>query len=340
MIQVLVAEGVLLCVALIVYFGHGTWLWWREKRDGPKLARARVTIIEALGAFHLAPGEIKSLRGLSPQLQIKLISDIAPNLSGEHRQWLAAVAEELGLAARARASCRSKRWWKRLEGARFLTMLGPDEDVMPSLLMDRRLEVRVQATEWAADHPTPEVATGLIALLEDPERLRPFAICDALLRMGNMVVEPLAEYIANHSGRQVEEALEVAAGLGDHRFMEPALALSRDESSRVRATSARLMGVLGGNPAVETLVRLLKDPEPQVRSAAARATGEVGHWPTSGAVAALLRDPSWEVRREAGVALRALGAPGNLLLRRSLSDPNPEAIDIARLVLDLPNPVG
>ena len=183
------------------------------------------------------------------------------------------------------------------------------------------------------------MATGLIALLEDPKGLRPFAIRDALLRMGIMVVEPLAEYIANHSGRRVEEALEVAAGLADHRFMEPAQALSRDESPRVRATVARIMGALGGTPSVETLASLLEDSEPQVRAAATKATGELGHWPSSGALAALLRDPSWEVRREAGVALHALGAPGNLLLRRSLSDPNPDAADMARQVLDLLSPL-
>ena len=340
MLQVLAAEGILLCVASVVYFSHGVRLWWRRKRDAPKVARARATIIDALGASRLAPGEIESLRGLTPQLQIKLIGDLTPNLSGEHRKWLAAVAEDLGLAARARAGCRRNRWWKRLEGARLLTMLGADEDVLATLLKDRHPMVRAQAAEWAADHLTPEVAAGLIALLADPKGLRPFAIRDALLRMGNSVVEPLAEYIASHSGPRVEEALEVAAGLADHRFMEPALALSQDECPPVRAAVARLMGALGGNPGVETLMSLLKDPEPQVRAAAARATGELGHWPSAATLAAALRDPSWEVRRETGVALRALGAPGNLLLRRSLNDPNPDAVDMARLVLDLSNPVG
>ncbi len=91
-----------------------------------------------------------------------------------------------------------------------------------------------------------------------------------------------------------------------HRFMEPALALSRDESPRVRATVAKLMGALGGNPGVETLVSLLEDREPQVRAAAARAIGELGHWPSAGTLATLLRDPSWEARREAGVTCSEL----------------------------------
>ena len=131
----------------------------------------------------------------------------------------------------------------------------------------------------------------------------------------------------------------ISGWIAVHRSMELALALSRDESPRVRATVARLMGALGGNPGVETLVSLREDREPQVRAAAGRATGELGHWPRAGTLATLLRDPSWEVRREAEVALRALGAPGALLPRRSLCDPNPDAIDMARLVLDLPNPV-
>lgn len=245
MVRVLVAEGILLYVAIMVYFGHGVWQWWVKKRAGPKLALARAAVIEALSAPQLTPGEIKPLRGLNPRLQIGLIGDIAPSLSGEHLRWLAAVAEDLGLSARARAGCGSRRWSKRLEGARLLTMLGTGEVLLAKLLKDRHPMVRAQATEWAADHPTPEVAAGLMALLEDPQDLRPFAIHDALLRMGGTVVEPSAEYIATHSGRRVEEALEVAAGLADHRFMEPALALSRDESPRVRATVARLMGALG-----------------------------------------------------------------------------------------------
>ena len=175
MIRVLVAEGILLGVALIVYFGHGVWYWWSEKRTRPKLAWGRGVIIEALGGSRLAAGDVKALRSLSPRLQIQLISDLAPNLSGEHLKWLAGVAEDVGLVARARAGCRSRHWAKRLESARLLTMLGADEDMLAALLKDRHPMVLAQATEWASDHPTPEVATTLLALLEEPKGLRPFA---------------------------------------------------------------------------------------------------------------------------------------------------------------------
>jgi HEAT repeat protein len=73
-----------------------------------------------------------------------------------------------------------------------------------------------------------------------------------------------------------------------------------------------------------------------VRAAAAKALGKLGHWPAASSLASLLRDRDWNVRREAGLALRAFGAPGALFLRRSLSDSDPFACDMARQVLDLP----
>ena len=96
---------------------------------------------------------------------------------------------------------------------------------------------------------------------------------------------------------------------------------------------------LGGR-GVEVLVELLGDSTPEVRAAAARALGKLAHWPVAATLATLLRDRAWDVRREAGLALRALGAPGTLLLRRSLAHADPFTVDMARQILDLPEPAG
>jgi hypothetical protein len=42
------------------------------------------------------------------------------------------------------------------------------------------------------------------------------------------------------------------------------------------------------------------------------------------------------VRQRAGLALKAIGAPGIITLRQALEDPDPFARDMARQVLDLP----
>jgi len=53
-------------------------------------------------------------------------------------------------------------------------------------------------------------------------------------------------------------------------------------------------------------------------------------------VSLLLRDQAWVVRREAALALRAMGAPGTLLLRRALTSDDRFAADMAKQVLGLP----
>jgi HEAT repeat protein len=88
------------------------------------------------------------------------------------------------------------------------------------------------------------------------------------------------------------------------------------------------------------LVEHLEDGSPDVRAAALRALGRIGHWPRAPEMADRMRDTSWDVRRAAGLALRDLGSPGILMLRRMTRDANSFASDMAMQVLDLPPGVG
>jgi hypothetical protein len=60
------------------------------------------------------------------------------------------------------------------------------------------------------------------------------------------------------------------------------------------------------------------------------------HWQAASSLANGLRDRTWRVRRESGLALRAIGAPGVLFLRRALKGDDRFAADMAQQVLDLP----
>jgi hypothetical protein len=50
-------------------------------------------------------------------------------------------------------------------------------------------------------------------------------------------------------------------------------------------------------------------------------------------------NPPWLVRRNAALALRSLGAAGELLLGRALREADRFAREIARQTLDLPEPM-
>jgi hypothetical protein len=334
---VLSGELILLASFLLFFFGHGVWSAWYKKRTYPHLVLARTSLVTALEAEEISHTERDRVAALSVRLQIRLFVSLAPSLGGVQRQRLASLAREMTLTKRAKLLCQSRFWWRRLQGTRLFTLLGGGQDVMPPLFRDRHPDVRAQAAEWAVDYPSAENIDSLLTLLSDPIGLCRFTAQDSLLRMGNVVIEPLVHYLAHHSGHKAEAALQVAAGLADSRFLAPASVLCRDESSRIRTLAATLLSNLGGSEGVEVLTSLLADSSPEVRAAAARTLGKLRYWPAAARLAGLLRDQTWIVRQAAGLALRSLGAPGLLFLRRFCTDTDHFAADMARQVLDLPD---
>ena len=336
LVHAILVVGALFYATLLLFFGHGVWLDLRRRRAAPRLARGRTLLVSLTSRPHLDPEEIRILRSLPLRYRIRLIAELAPSISGIHRQRLHGMAREIGLVREAETLTRSWFWWRRLRGVRLLTAMGGGEEVVPPLLDDPHPAVRADAAAWAAEHPEPHVMNRLLEHLADPSRLCRFTVRDTLLRMGERAVGPLGAYLDAQQGPGVEPALEVAAALADPAFLAPATRHARHPSAAVRARAAELAGAVGGSAAVETLVALLDDPAPEVRAAALDAVGKLGHWPAAPAVARLLRDSAWAVRRAAGLALRRMGSPGLLLLRRALGDADPFAADMARQVLDLP----
>ncbi len=328
----------LLCVGL--FLGHALLLESRRRRHAPRLERGRRALLTAAHTQRLPTAEMAFLQDLAPRLQVRLFTELIPSLGGSDRARLGALSRQVGLTARAESLCRRREWWDRLRGVRLLAALGGGAEAVPPLLDDRRPEVRAAAVEWAAGRPEPAVVRRLVEQLARPAGEVRFVLPDTLLRIGAPAVEPLARFLETHSGAEARAALDVAAGLPDSRFTAAALRLCRDADAGVRERAADLLGSVGGDPVVEELTRLLGDGDAGVRASACASLGRLGHWPAAAVIVRLLRDPAWAVRREAGLALRALGSPGRLLLRRALQDEDAFAADMARQVLDLPEEPG
>ena len=344
LIYVVCTEALILGVSTVVVVIHGIWLQTYRKWSSHLLDRAHAIVAGALDDLrepHPNSGEKRQdprlLLTLPPHLLTKLFGYIDRTLTGNERACLTRLGLETGLSDLAERYCHSRLWWRRLEGARLLTLIRTGDQVVPGLLEDPHPWVRAQAAEWAGVHPTAEVIEKLLTLLADPSGLCRFTVQDSLIRIGPPAIDPLLEFLNTHSGAVLEPALEVALSLAEQRFSEPALKLCTDVSPRVRALAASLLGALGGSESVEVLTSLLEDPVPEVRAAAAGSLGKLHHWPAAKWLAGALRDHAWIVRREAGLALRAVGSPGILFLRRSLSDHDPFAADMAKQVLDLPD---
>jgi len=333
---VIAVEAVALAVGLALLTGHGAWFAARERRLGSRLSAARAGIVA--GLIDRPSHELSAalLEGLPFAARLRLLGDLEPSVAGAQRDELLELARRAGILDRASRLCRSRRWKRRLRGARIHTLLGAGDDQMPRMFDDRHPELRAEAAAWSAEHPQREILDRLISLLGDEATLCRFTVKDSLLRLGQAAVEPLKDYLATATGPRAVAGLEVAAALGDPRLLDAGFRLLRDEDPTTRCRAAELLGSLGGEDAVAAITAGLKDPAAQVRAAAARALGEGHHWTAAAPLVAALRDGSWEVRSAAGIALRRLGAPGELLLQRMLTDDDRFAGDMARLILSRP----
>lgn len=307
-----------------------------ERRLARPVDEARQILVAALSS-NTAPSveDLERLRCLPRDRVITLVSELARSLRGKGDALLRSLAGDLGIVDRGLKRIESRLWWRRLEGARLLALFDEARQVRPGLLEDRHPLVRAQAAEWTTRDATGAEIRALVALLRDRDGLTRYSAKDALLRLGTDAAAVVAVELGSASGREAVPLLEVAAAINDSRLVPGALRLAAEDDAQVRALAARLLGTVGGAEALERITDLLEDPDPAVRAAAAEGLGRLGCWPVGARLARRLEDPSWDVRYAAGLALRSIGAPGLLLLRRATGSTDRFAADMARQVLDL-----
>jgi hypothetical protein len=333
---VMLIEVGLLMLAVGVFFAHGLWLVLNEPKVQRLTAAARDSLAHLATRGTVNVEEVEALRQLPNDVQVRAFLEMSRNLTGTGKERLSFVARQVGLVDRAQKLCESRRWTARLRGARILSRLDVVDPLVQRLLADPHPAVRAQAAEWAAAQPSVAVISAMLNLLADPATQARFAVQNALLRMGGVVAAPLAMFLDSHSGRAAEAGLRVAESLAEPSFGPAALRHSRAEDVGVRIAAANLLGAVGDAAAAERLTELLGDDDPSVRAAAAHSLGRMQHWQAASLLADRLRDRAWRVRRAAGLALRSIGAPGTLFLRRALKGDDSFAADMAQQVIDLP----
>ena len=333
---VMLVEIGLLALAVVLFFTHGIWLYVSENRLArlSKIARDSLAQLVTRGTVNVE--QMSVLENLPPDVQVIAFLEISRNLTGTGKERLRFAAQQVGVIDRARKLCESRRWQRRLRGARILSQLDVPDPLVQKLLADPHPALRAQAAEWAAAQPSPTVISAMLALLADPATQARFAVQNALLRMGTVVAAPLGDFLDIQSGRAAEAGLRVAETMAGPRFAQTALRHSQTDDVGIRVAAAKLLGAIADAQAAERLVALLNDDEARVRAAAAHGLGRMQHWQAASQLAYGLRDRTWRVRRESGLALRAIGAAGTLFLRRALKGDDRFAADMAQQVLDLP----
>lgn len=334
---ILVVEGAALAGCLSLLLGRTAWLRWEAFRWERKIHEARAALIRAMETGPASDEDLGVVHKLPRRLQITLFIGLAEHFSGTQLNALTTIARQFRIVQHGEKLCRSRRWPRRIRGIRLLTALGEGDDLMPSLFHDPSAIVRSEVVHWAADHPAAVIIEEVLRALTDADGFCRFAAHNALHRMGAAAVEPLERYLASQTGAALEHALAVAASLGHEAFGDLAGKLAVHRSPAVRRAALDTLARSGALHSVPLIVNCLNDPAQTVRQAALRALGHLHCWEAAPAMGRLLGDPVWTVRQEAGMALRSLGAPGILVLRRGLAHSDRFAADMARHVLGLPS---
>jgi HEAT repeat protein len=142
----------------------------------------------------------------------------------------------------------------------------------------------------------------------------------ALVRVGEVVVAPLMELLADPDPRARHAAAHVLSKIGDGRAVDALMAALRDGDEAVVAKAAFALGQIRDPRSVPALVGLLDTESRELQSVLLSVFERFGPSAMS-ALLESLNDPRWRVREQAAYMLGAVGSqdavPG---LIRALGD--------------------
>ena len=321
---VLLVGCVLLVVSLLVQGSR------REARTLRDLAGLQ----EAFAALRV--GAANPLRGRSARFHELLVLRMSRNVSGPDAATLVRWCGEAGVVDRAVAWTTSRRWVTRARGVRLLACLDVEPEVLLRMLADPRPEVRQQAAEHAPRSTGRARVAALVRLFDDPDPGVRFAAMDSVARCGEAAVSDLSVslFVANRT-ETLLAALQVSLTVPSARLAYEAHQLCRSTVPEVRAGALKLIATIptAAGTAPERLLEGLGDPAAANRAVAAEGVGRLRHLSAAPKLAQLMQDSSWDVRRASGVALYAMGASGQIVLRQMTRSPDRYAADMASLVL-------
>lgn len=232
----------------------------------------------------------------------------------------------------------SRYWWRRLESARALSILGTTDDqaAVLQLLRDEHPAVQV-----AAASALPRVAdTEMLGQVVDeifslPKVVRQY-VTTVLRQTRGMAGEALTGRI--QSGRELAELaawIELAASIDHPQAIAASIPHATHRAPAVRRAVAKALARHPGPEAAKALILLLGDADFSVRALAARGLGQLGSPSAVPALAPLLADRIWQVRLRAGLSLAQLGERGRASLRAAREGNDRFAREMATMVSGL-----
>jgi len=282
---------------------------------------------------------VNALRALPGGTAIGYVSLLArQTIPPAQRDELAEALRGERWVVRAIAQSSSRYWWRRLEAARALSIIGTyrDRDAVLALLRDEHPAVQIAAASGlprVAD--TATLGRVLDGLFTFPKVVRNYVT--SVLRQTQGLAGP-ALAVRIREGQEMSELtswIDLAASLDDPGAIAAALVRADHPDAAVRRSVARALGRHPGPDAARALAQLAGDRAATVRAAAARSLGQLGAGTAAPVLAPLLTDAVWQVRLRSALALAQIGERGRAVLRTARAGSDRFARDMATLVSGL-----
>ena len=285
-------------------------------------------------------GVVETLRSLLPEQaleQLLMVSTLS--VPEEQVDELAALLRQEPWIREMLRHARSRLWWRRLQAARLLTVIGTRDDraLVLALLDDRHPAVQTAATNCllrCADEAL--VAHLLHDLHRRPSVVRLYQF-DALRRVWRLTSPVVLRRLADPAIPlgELEVAVNLVEAIGTPELVRAALPLYRHEHANVRLAVARALKKYFHPDAFAAATLLLGDADWRVRGQAARALGALGSEEAIPPLVRAISDRSWWVRFRSGLALAQLGERGRAELRRARDLPDRYGSEMARMISGL-----
>ncbi|HEX2729283.1 MAG TPA: HEAT repeat domain-containing protein [Rubrobacteraceae bacterium] len=314
----------------------------RQRTTESRKRRLESALENSIFSGETDPSLLK-LDGRDLDLLASLMIDYLYVLSGEQRDRLVRLAEEVGLVRRYLERLRARGRWRKARAAENLGHFGGPETIAPlaQLLLHPDETLRAVAARALARIGTPEAARELARRLSDPSELTRLRMAENLARIGHPSVEPLIEVL--EEARDNKESrpygpVQASQVLGQLRAPEARQALGDaallSQSVDLRAKSTQALGKIGDPDDLPKLFTAAEDEAWPVRAQAASSLGVIGDLAAIPVLRNLTLDREWWVRLNASRSLANMGPDGERALTSLLEHDDRYARDRAAATLE------
>lgn len=333
------SQAVFLGVVVVLLFANRARARRRVAREMVVTSRIANPLHEWLVGQGSLEAVVATLRDIPVELALEQASLIATLRipPSQHLELARALRGERWVA-RALAGARSRFWWRRLEAARMLTVVGTgdDHELLERLLTDENPAVQTVATACLARVGDASLVRLVVEQLpERPVVVRLYQF-GALRETWRLTTPVLLEVLRRDvPARRLETWINLAGAIASPECLAEILPLHLHADADVRLAVGKALRQYYHPDALPALRHLLDDPDWRVRGQAARGLGALGASDAVPGLARALGDRSWWVRFRAGLALAQLGEPGRDALRAARTMPDRFAREMATMIAGL-----